>query len=146
MIYGLEPFDTLYPELKHLMRGIWEEVDQRKDHVVMKPDVENYTLLTETGNYKPYTIRTDDRELIGFIGIFVHRSMHCGDVDAVTDYMYVKPEYRGVGATLLKLIEDDLREEGVDSFSFICKTALDNGNLAKKLDFKLYEQTYQKRL
>ena len=60
--------------------------------------------------------------------------------------MYVKPEYRGLGSNLLKLIEDDLREEGVTNFSFVTKVKLDSGRLAEKLGFTLFEQTYQKRL
>lgn len=146
MIYGLEPFDTLWPELTVLIDELWGEVDQRKEHTPLDVNVDTYIQLTNSGVYKPYTIRTDDRKLIGYIGIFVHPSLHCKDKDAVTDLMFVLPEYRGLGSNLLKLIEEDLREEGVNSFSFITKVKLDSGRLAEKLGFTLYEQTYQKRL
>ena len=146
MIYGLEPFDTLYPELYGLMEKVWKEVDGRAGLKEMKPDIESYQALTDAGIYRPYTIRTDDKKLIGFIGVFVQKSLHCDGIDAVTDYMYIEPKYRGEGSKLLKLIEDDLREDGIYTFSFVTKAGLDSGHLAENLGFDLYEKIYKKRL
>lgn len=148
MIYTLESPDTLVKELLPLMQMVWNEVDQRKEGgFELDIDVELYLQLIELGVYKPYSIRTDEGKLVGYIGVSITPSLHCkGRKDASTDVMYVHPKYRGCGSKLLKLIVEDLKEEGVTWFSFVTKAWLDEGGLAEELDFKLYETVYQKRL
>ncbi len=146
MIYGLESVAEIRDEITVLIDEVWEEVDQRRGLTSLQPDFDKYTMLTENGFYRPYTIRTDDRELVGYMGIFVQPSLHCTDRDAITDLMFIRSEHRGLGATLLELIEEDLREEGITNFSFVTKVKLDSGRLAEKLGYTLHEKTYQKRL
>lgn len=147
MIYTLETPDTLIKELLPLMQMVWEEVDQRNGDFELDIDMDQYLLLIEAGAYKPYSIRTDDGNLVGYIGVVVTPSLHCkGRKDATTDVMYIHPKYRGYGSNLLTLITDDLKEEGITWFSFITKAWLDEGNLAEKLGFKLYEKVYQRIL
>ncbi len=148
MIYGIERLTDILDEFVPFTQKAWDEVSQLRDTFKLDPDIESYLLLDDAGMLRLYTMREgDDNLLVGYALYIIQPVLHCkGSFQAVSDVMYIEPEYRGNGYTLLNLVQEDLKKEGVKWFSFTVKAWLDSGKLAEKLGCKLYEKVYQKEL
>ena len=146
MIYGVELMFDIIDEILPLGQKVWDEVDQMNDIMTFDPALDAFKAMEDTGQLRCYTMRQSGT-LVGFALYLIQPVLHCkGKFHAVSDVMYIEKEYRGLGATLLDLVQRDLKEEGVNWFTFIVKAGLDNGRLAEKLGCVLHEKLYQKEL
>lgn len=148
MIYSVEsPFDVL-DELLVLTKKTWDEVDQRDGKIKYEPDLDAYQKLHDAGMLRLYTIRKEeDRKMIGYVIFLVQPALHCkGTFQAVSDVMYIEPEHRGLGTTLLTLAQEDMKQEGVKWFTWTVKAGTDNGKLAERIGCEHYENVYQRIL
>lgn len=69
-----------------------------------------------------------------------------GVLYGVADLLYISPSYRksGLFTSLMKFVEKDLKEEGVEVMCFNFKVAHDHQELAESLDFTRAEVMYSK--
>jgi len=150
MIYKVDRLSNNYDKIFPLVRKAWDEVDQRSEHMKLDPDIDTYTELEDNGMIRLYLVYLDETEqdLVGFLIAIIQPVLHSkSKFQATTDVVYVDPNHRGVGAKLISLAENDLREEGVHWFSFAMKEEWSShSKLAEKLGFKLNERIYQKVL
>lgn len=148
MIYSVEDTFEVLDEFLPLTRKAWNEVDQLKGVMDLDPNLEAYKQLNDSGQLRLYTIREEDSKvMVGYALYLIQPVLHCkGQFSAISDVMYIEPEYRKLGTTLLTLVQEDLKLEGVKWFSFTVKEWLDNGKLAERLGCKLFEKVYQKEL
>jgi len=147
MIYALESVDQVKDDIWPLLQACWEEVDQLAEHMELDPDWEKFQQLQDMGMLRTYTSRNNEGEMVGFICVIIQSLLHSkGNYHAMTDVAYVKPEYRGKFTTLLSLVEEDLKEEGVGWFSFVLKSWDKRGKFLEDMGFTLFENTYQKKV
>ena len=146
MIYSVEVFGEVEDEIVAMGHKCFKEVDSRQGKVPFKANTKMYNILQENGNLRVYTMRGEG-VLVGYAMYIIQESLHCeGVFQALSDSMYIEKEHRGLGKELIELIQEDLTEEGVKTFSFTVKAGLDNGNLAEATGCYLYENVYHKRL
>ena len=148
MIYSVENVFDVLDEFLGLTQKVWDEEDQAKGVMELDPNLEAYRSLNDNGMLRLYTIREEDsNRMVGYALYIIQPHLHCKNYfHAMSDVMYIEPEYRKLGTTLLTLVQEDLKLEGVKWFSFTVKAWLDNGNLADRIDCKHYENVYQKEL
>jgi hypothetical protein len=148
MIYSVENTFDVLDEFLPMTKKAWDEVDQLKGVMEYDPNLEAYRQLNDAGQLRLYTIREEDtKRMVGYALYLVQPVLHCkGQFTAISDVMYIEPEYRKLGTTLLTLVQEDLKLEGVKWFTFTVKDWLDNGKLAERLGCKLFERVYQKEL
>jgi len=147
MNYCLESIKTLRTEIYPLFEAAWNEVDQCAEHMPLDPDWERTEMLEDMGMWRTYTLRTDEKELVGFICVLVQPLLHSKNhFHAFTDVAYVKPEHRGQFKKLLAIAEDDLKEEGVTWFSFVLKSWDKRGAFLEDMGYVLHENNYQKKV
>ena len=146
MIYSVENTFDVLDEFLPLTQKAWDEVDQMKGHLTFEPDLEAYKALNNAGQLRLYTMR-EEGVMVGYALYLIQPVLHCkGSFHGLSDVMYIEPEYRGLGGTLLDLVQSDLKEEGVKWFGFTVKAGLDTGRLAESLGCVLHEKVYQKEL
>ena len=147
MIYALESLHKVQDEIWPLFQAAWGEVDQLADHMELDPDWDKAKQMEDMGMWRTYTSRNEEGEMVGFICVIIQSLLHSkGNYHAMTDVAYVKPEYRGKFKTLLTLVEEDLKEEGVKWFSFVLKSWDKRGKFLEDMGFTLFENTYQKKV
>ncbi len=145
MNYSLEVLSKIKDEVYPLFEAAWDEVDMFADHMELDPDWEKVSLLEDSGMWRTYTLRNDERSLVGVICVIVQNLIHSrSNFVAITDVAYVKPEYRGEFREFLSLVEDDLKEEGVSSFNFNLKSWDKRGEAFKSMGYKHSENVYTK--
>jgi GNAT superfamily N-acetyltransferase len=112
--------DELWDELAPLLEAHWHEI-AHYDDIPMRPDKEKYAKIQSGGTLRVYTARTtvparDRGRLIGYMAVFVNRSLHYADhVFATQDVLFVDPLHRGsrTGVGMIQFAHDELRSEGV---------------------------------
>lgn len=133
--------------IEELAKECWDEVDQAKGYMKFEIDWPVYDLLYKAGSLRYYKILNPEGEPVGFATFLINPHLHCkGEWIAVTDVMYIRPPYRGIGEEFLNLIMEDLKSQNVSWFIFNVKSWLDEGKLADKLGCTLYERSYQRKL
>ena len=146
MNYGVEDLMDSLDEVLKLSDECYDEVDQRRELFEFDPDIESYDKLNKSGMIRFYTMR-EECELVGFMIFIIQPALHIkGVFNASSDVMYIRKEHRGLGKTLLELVQEDLKEQGVKWFTFGVKSWLDDGKLGKAIGCKLYENIYQREL
>lgn len=138
----------LIDEVEPLLISHWEEVEENKEAIPLKPDYSMYINLYNMGSYKFFSIR-DDTKLIGYCGFFIFfHHHHSGNLFAQSDILYIKPEYRNQNIInpFLDFIEDELRYDGCSVVNLVMKAAYPFEGLCINRDMNKYEIIYSKRL
>ena len=144
MIYSLEFLEEIQEEIAPMFQDAWDEVDQLADYVELDPDWDRILKLEELGIWRTYTARSEGK-LVGYVCVLIDSLLHSkGHYHAATDVAYMKPEARGCFNEFLRLVEDDLKIEGVEWFTFTLKSWDKRGKFLEKKGFRLYENVYQK--
>jgi hypothetical protein len=127
------------------MRQCWDEVEQSRDTVPLRPNWPKYKILEDAGMFRSYTMETDAGELVGFCVMYRHESMHSiGTFIAANDTLYVLKPYRKYAVEFRQLIIDDLTSEKVNWISFNLKDKPSSDRFASKLGLTPYEKRYEK--
>jgi GNAT superfamily N-acetyltransferase len=91
-----------------LLQDHWEELAKNKRIMVLKPDVEAYRAMEESGRMITL-IAYEGEEIIGYSATFLVRHMHYADlITAMNDVLFVVKEHRH-GRTGLQLIRETER-------------------------------------
>ena len=130
-----ELFANCISEAKPLLERHWEELARNKDLFPLDPDYDRYLELEKAGAFFVYTARRDGK-LVGYAAYLIHHNLHYRTMlFAESDLFWLAPEERkGVaGLKLLRFVENDLRENGVDVMHSTHK--LEHGAAGKVLNF-----------
>lgn len=133
--------------LQEIGQKCWDEVDQLNQTFLFDPDWEKYQQANDQGMIRYYTAYDGDT-LIGFSLFIITPMLHCkGKFSAVSDCVYLEPEYRRKHFTdFTLLIQDDLKLEGVQLFTLHVKAWLDTGNLSERIGCTHQENVLQRSL
>lgn len=131
-------------ELMPLFQQAWDEVDFLSDHMNLDPDWETIATLDKLGMFRTYTAR-EEGVLIGYMCVIIQKLLHSrSNYHANVDVAYIKPEHRGNFKTFLRLIESDLKEQGVKTFTFNLKDWDSTGEFLKRNEYEHVENVYIK--
>lgn len=135
--FAIERLSEMLPEAEELWRLHWQETEGYRDVQGYAPDIEQYRRLDSLGWFAQFTARHDSR-LVGHIGFIVHKARHTGRLNAIEDYFYLRPEYRGGGngRKLLEFSVAALRGRGCAGIGMSSKVTHDISPLLEKLGFK----------
>jgi GNAT superfamily N-acetyltransferase len=113
-----------------------------------EPDKTSYIAADKAGVYKLFTVRVKG-ELIGYAGYFLMRHPHVMSiVQANSDVIYVRPDYRklGIGRALLEFADKQLKTMGVSIVYLTLSERLDFSPLITPMGYKPVDRSYARRL
>ena len=143
--YKIESFDDTIDDLMVLIELHYDEVATDKVNKVLDIDRKSYRYLEKAGCLRIMTVRHNG-VLVGYFSSIYNKHLHYQQmVSAVSDAVYVHPEYRGgtIAYRLVKEVMLDLREIGVDHISMRMKVLHPYRNLLTKLGFSLTEENWE---
>ena len=122
-----------------MIHKTWNEVDQRKDMgMTLDIDWDSFKMLEDQNCLHMYTF--EDKGYAVFMLVpDLHRK---GQIQAVSNVVYIEKEYRGEFNSLLELIKVDLRDQGADFLSMVVKAREED----ELYGMRLFEKTYQEKL
>jgi hypothetical protein len=112
-------------------------------------DSTKYIALQANNSLKIFTIRTDNRRLVGYCLMFVFESMHYAHtVMATADCFFIKKGFRGKNLIMsfLSWCDQKLKKAGVNKVLHGVKATHDFGFLLKKIGYDKIDVVYGKRL
>lgn len=138
---------ALMLELEPHLKNHVKEAGYLDLHVpYLKPDHDRYYFIERNGNYRAFTAR-DEGELIGYMGVFVERNLHCTDiVTASMDLIYILPERRGCVVRFLTWCDNQLGMENVSTVYHHVPNVRDFSRVLGHLGYFPVEQIYARKL
>ena len=134
-------------EAKDVLYMHWEELALNKDKIYLKPDVNKYVSMQQSGLLYNIIVYKDEK-IIGYSVIFMSPHIHYQDnIYANVDIIYVHPEYRHstVGARLLVATEQLAKDNGASVILHHAKPYVPMIiKPLEKLNYQLYELMYGK--
>lgn len=147
MRFARETLHAIHDEkFLNLLYSHYREIAHFQD-IELKPDWQRYYKLEELGSIRIYTARNDADELIGYAIYFVGKNAHYRDsLQANQDILFLRKDYRGAGGRLIKFADAELAREGVQAVYQHVKAAHNFGPLLERMNYKLVDYIYVKRL
>ena len=147
MKYQQETVLGILPEILPLLEANFSETEEYISK--LNPDLSLYFKLAKSDMYYVFTARTDEGELVGYIGMLVQPALHDKDtITATNDIWYVSPKHRGkfTGLRLIKYAESELRPIGVNYIFLHTKVINDLAGMLKRVGYSPHEIVSVKRL
>lgn len=145
MIYTLESISEIKEEIYPLFQKAWDEVDYLADHVPLEPDWGLVFKLESMGMFRTYTVRSEEQLLLGYACVLVQPLLHSkGVYNATVDNAYILPEHRGKFREFLEVLEEDLKTQNVNNFTFNIKAWDDKGKFFESVGYTHIENVYIK--
>ncbi len=136
----------IWDEMLPLFEKHYAEIAHYKD-IVLNPDKEIYMTLEQNNLIRAYTARDEDKSLIGYAVFFVKANMHYRDsLQASQDVIFIDPTKRGFGMKFINWCDNELLKEGVQVVYHHVKKAHDFGKILERLNYKLVDLIYGRRL
>lgn len=112
-----------------------------------EPEKQMYIAACKAGYYKLFTARVKG-ELIGYAGYFLQRHPHVNAVQANSDVIYIRPNYRknGIGRSLLSYSDAMLKQFGVSIVYLTLSEKLDFSKLITPMGYTPVDRSYARRL
>lgn len=146
MKFALERFENLVEEIAPLIHAHYKEISHYQD-IELKPNWAKYQLLQDVEALRMFTARDESGALVGYGVFFVQKNMHYSDsLQAVQDILFIRKENRGSGGKLIKYCDEALKKEGVQVVYQHVKQAHNFGPLLERMNYKLVDLIYSKRL
>jgi len=144
--FSREKCYDIFTEISPLLLDHYLEIAHYLD-IPLDPDYEQYKRIEEAGALRTFTARTTDGELIGYAIFFVRHNLHYkSSLQAVQDIIYIDKKRRGFGMSFVDWCDAELRAEGVEVVYHHVKSAHNWGQMLEKLDYKLVDLLYTRRL
>ena len=144
--YNVDMAEFLH-EAENLLYTHWQELAVNKDKVYLKPDVQKYVTLQESGVLKNIVVRKDNK-IIAYSVLLITSYLHyMNNTLAQVDVIYVDPTHRHsmVGARLLIETEKLAKDSGADVIIHHAKPYVPMIiKPLEKLNYQLYEMIYGK--
>jgi GNAT superfamily N-acetyltransferase len=144
--YQQEFVDDVFNEISYLAKIHWHEIALNKDKVKLNIDWDGYRRLEEDGALSVFTCRSDGK-LVGYVITLSSRHIRYRDhVTAVTDLVYLHPDYRSgwTAYKMLKFAESCLKSDGVSVFSIGMKHHSPFDALVIRMGYSPQDITYSK--
>ena len=143
------PIDVLFEDGGGIFDDHWEEVPTlNHDDIGLELDKDKYRQYEAVGHLSVVGAYDEDK-LVGYV-VMIADSMqqHKGMWQAVTDVVYLKPEYRkGTNAQdLIRFCEEHLKKYGIDFFQIHVNMVYDFSKLPESLGYDFAYKIYNKRL
>lgn len=137
--------DGLIEEISPLLQEHYEEVAHYRD-IPLAPDWTVYREMYRSGRFRIFTIRDQDRALIGYSAFFVYINPHYSCLQAVNDVIFIRKDRRGGGKNFILWCDERLREEGVRVVYHHVKAAHDWTPMLKRMGYELQDLIMSRRL
>lgn len=112
----------------------------------LKPDWERYEFIEKNGAYRGFTAR-DAGKLVGYMGVFVEKNLHCVDITtASVDLLYVVPERRACAVRFMAWCDEQLRMENVSTVYHHVPNIRSFSRVLTHLGYFPIEQIYARKL
>ena len=137
MFYSEEKSDAIINRHDFLEMH-YEELALHKDAIPLKPDFERYYSLESKKQLKVFTLRTDEKVLIGYAVFIIGPMLHYkSTICAVNDLLYIKKEYRqGVtGIKFIKYCESKIKEHGAHKITWHIKESNNFFPILKRMGY-----------
>lgn len=142
--------ETVTPELCEemlpLLRAHHDECRWDKE-AVLQPNFHEYQRLESSGILRVFTARSGAfHELAAYAIFCVRPHVHYGEVHAVQDVLFMKPEWRaGHGFEFIRHCDNELKDEGAKVVYRHVTEARDYSPTLKRLGYEKIETTYARR-
>lgn len=135
----------LCKELGPLLQSHYKEIAHYQD-IELNPNFSKYKKIDDLGGLRIYTARKE-KKLIGYVIFFFDYNIHYQkSLQAIQDVLFIHPEYRGVGAQLIKWADEQLKIEGAQVVYHHVKKEHNFGPLLERFGYKCVDLIYAKRL
>lgn len=139
--FSVENLKATYPEMSALYRRHYGEMQERllAQGVTLPPydpQLERYFASNDVGHLIHFVVRLNG-EAVGYSNIYLSTDMHNGQLIAVEDTIYLRPDHRnGVGRKFAKAILANLKSRGVIRLQATALTDLRVIPLWKRMGFR----------
>lgn len=142
--FALERLSEIVPEVEELWRLHFKETEGYRHELGYNPDVPAFLKYDRADMFRLYTVRDEQRRLVGQIGFIVFKSRHTQTQTAGEDFWYIREDYRGGGIAkrLLAFALGKLAVEGVQQVTISDKQPTDLEPLLSKFGFKFVSKQY----
>lgn len=141
----VQDLEAVFGPLQLLHRAHWDETEEYRK-AAFCPQYETFKKYWVWKMVRIWVARHGE-EIVGHLTVYLHTSMHTGEVLATEDALYVLPEHRkGVGTALVRQCIADLREEGVAEIWATTKPETRVGLILRRLGFSHVADKYLIRL
>lgn len=137
-----EALPMLQKHRKEIAFGPWDDVE-------LDADTETYLILEQEGLLRTVVARDDEDKMIGYLMVICGNMNHHKSLwKAVSDVIYVSPEYRkaGIAAQMIKVMMEDCKDHGISFFSIGVNINLDFSKMLEENGAVLTEKQYTWRL
>ena len=144
MNYSKETYDDVIEEIKPILEDHYQEIALHKDKIELNPNYFMYKELEDKGFVDIFTAR-DKNKLVGYCIVFTMPHIHYSTtLMSNVDIFYIAPEYRGkmAGIRLIKYVEKELKEKGVEMLFHHVKVAHDFSPMLERLGYEKTEYIY----
>jgi GNAT superfamily N-acetyltransferase len=136
-------------ECDDILAAHWREIAVWQD-IPLDPDWAAYESLEKLGMLVIYTVRTDDKKLVGYAVFLIRKNIHYKNHSwAANDIVFVHPDYRDgrIGRRLVRFWEQDLKARGIHVVHVNVKVAHPALDLVLRFEkYKTVESGLEKRL
>ncbi len=144
--FGIESFAEVREEIKPLLAAHWKEVAHYPD-IELDVDWTRYAMLADAGLLRIFTVRSEDRKLVGYAIFMVQTNMHYKQsLQALQDVLFISPEHRGFGKKFIEWCDHCLRSEGVQAVYHHVKKEHNFGPMLERIGYELVDLIYGRRL
>lgn len=146
MQFCLEKIKDNLEEVEPILHEHYKEIAHFQD-IPLDPDYDQYIQLEDAGVTRFYVARDKDNYMIGYALFFVRHNIHYKtSLQAMQDIIYIRKQSRGIGGRFIAWCDEQLRAEGVNVVYHHVKNEHNFGPLLEKLDYKLIDHIYGRRL
>lgn len=141
-----ESAESAWDELLPLIKSHFNEISYHQD-IGISPDKSMYIAACNGGFYKLFTVR-DGKNLIGYAGYFLQRHPHVNAIQANSDLIYIRPDYRGHGAgkNLIQFADTFLKTCGVSIVYLSISEKMDFSKMIEPMGYLPVDRSYARRL
>lgn len=146
IVYGVEPWASVLPEMMGLWPAHWAEIAGDKDKIALDPDLEKYAAMDARGVLHVMTARKAG-ELVGYYVWVVETHLHYRTtLMGFADIYWLRPDCRKgfAGVRFIKESEKHIKSLGVKKLFSATKCWLDMSRIFERLGWKQTERTYCK--
>lgn len=148
MDYNLnhETAESAWDDIVPLIKSHFLEISYHSD-IPMSPDKAMYLAADKGGFYKLFTARVGGK-LVGYAGYFLQRHPHVNAIQANSDLIYIKPDYRkhGIGRALISFADAKLKQVGCSIVYLSLSEKMDFSKMIEPMGYTPVDRSYARRL
>lgn len=147
IVFAVEPWQAIIPELKEHLYAHWREVALDQDEITLDPDWDAYATMDRQGMVHVVTGR-EEGHLVAYAVVICRRHLHYQQsLSGSVDVYYLAPAHRKglAGYRLLHFMQQSLRDKGVQrlfSGTKSYKKELDMSPLFTRLGWRHTEELF----